>query len=76
MIINNAGFRNLPDEVTWKATLLPFYGIFMLACGFAAGILALIAIIWRRERSWPVWFALLPGLFVLILLLGEFLFPH
>jgi hypothetical protein len=48
----------------------------MLLCGLAAGILGLIAVIRKNERSWLVWLTLLPGLLVLFLLLGEFLFPH
>jgi len=56
--------------------VLPFYGIAMLACGLAAGIAGLIAVIRRGERSWLVWLALLPGLLVLFLVLGEFLVPH
>jgi len=35
-----------------------------------------IAVIRRHERSWLVWLTMLPGLFVLFLVLGEFLVPH
>jgi len=63
-------------ETLWRQTLLPFYVIFMLSCGLAAGIVGLIAVIWRHERSWLVWLTMLPGLFVIFLLLGEFLVPH
>jgi hypothetical protein len=48
----------------------------MMLCGFAAGIAGLIAVISKRERSWLVWLTLLPGLFVLAFVLGEFLVPH
>jgi hypothetical protein len=30
----------------------------------------------QHERSWLVWLTILPGLFVLFLVLGEFLVPH
>jgi hypothetical protein len=60
----------------WRQALLPFYGIFMMLCGLAAGITGLVAIIKKHERSWLVWLAILPGVFVLFLWLGEFLVPH
>jgi hypothetical protein len=41
-----------------------------------AGIVGLIAVIRRHERSWLVWLAMLPGLMVVALVLGEFLVPH
>lgn len=60
----------------WPETLEPFYGIFMMLCGLAAGIVGLIAVARRHERSWFVWLAILPGLFALVSILGEFLVPH
>ena len=76
MIINNTVFMRLPEDVTWRETILPFYGFFMMLCGFAAGIVGLIAVIRRHERSLLVWLTILPGLFVLVFVLGEFLVPH
>jgi hypothetical protein len=76
MIINSTIFMRLPEEVTWRVTVLPFYGIFMMLCGLAAGIIGLIAVIRRHERSWLVWLPMLTGLFVIVFLLGEFLVPH
>ena len=76
MTINSVVFMRLPAETSWRVTLLPFYGIFTFFCGLAAGILALIAVIWKRERAVLVWMTLLPGLFVIVFLLGEFLVPH
>jgi len=76
MTINSAVLMRLP-EAPWQHTILPFYGIFMLLCGLAAGITGLIAVIRKNERSWLVLLTLLPGLFVIFfLLLGEFLVPH
>jgi hypothetical protein len=74
--INQAVFMNLPEQVGWRQTLLPFYGIFMLLCGLAGGIVALIALLRNRERSWMVLLPLLPAAMVLLLVLGEFLIPH
>jgi len=48
-------------------------GFAMLGIGLAASITSLIAIIRHHERSWLLWLALLPGLFVVFLLVGEFL---
>ncbi len=74
-IINSTVFMPSIVEVPWRQTVLPFYGIFMMLCGFAAGIVGLIAVIWRHERSWLVWLTILPGLFVLVFVLGVFLVP-
>ena len=74
MIINSLVFMRLPETV-WRPALI-FYGFAMLACGLAAGITALIALTRQHERSWLVWLPVLAGLFVIFLLLGEFLVPH
>ena len=76
MIINSTIFMRLPEDVTWRVTILPFYGIFMMLCGLAAGIVGLIAVTRQHERSWLVWLALLVGLNALVFVLGEFLVPH
>lgn len=68
-------YNNNP-ALEWSNRVLPFYGIFMMLCGLAAGIAGLVAILRSAERSWMVWLTLLPGAFVLIFLLGEFLIPH
>lgn len=75
-IINNAVFMRLPEQVSWRQSLLPFYGILMLLCGLAAGVTGVIALVKKHERSWMVWLAILPGAWVLFMLLGEFLVPH
>jgi hypothetical protein len=76
MIINSVVFMRLPGNIPWRTTLLPFYGIFMLLCGFAAGIVGLTAVTRQHERSWLVWLSILIGLNTLIFVLGEFLFSH
>lgn len=50
-------------------------GFGMLGVGIAASISAGIAVIRHGERSWVLWVALLPGLFVVFLLVGEFFIP-
>lgn len=75
-LVNAFVFMPPTFNPSWGPTILPFYGIFMLLCGLAAGIVGPIAVIRQRERSWLVWLTILPGLFVLFLLIGEFLFPH
>jgi len=59
----------------WRQVLLPFYGIAMLLCGLGGGIVGLIAVVQQHERSWLVWLTMLPLVFVLFLLIGEFLVP-
>lgn len=75
-IINSAVFMRLTGGAPWRHAILPFYGIAMLSCGLAAGIVGLIAVIRQHERSLLAWLAILPGLMVLFLILGEFLVPH
>ena len=60
-----------------KLTLrFPFPSIPIIGLGVVAGILILVAIIWKRERSWLAWLMFLPGLFAILLSAGELLFPH
>ena len=75
-LINSTVFMPSTVEIPWRQVVLPFYGIAMLLCGLAAGIVGLIAVSRRYERSCLVWFTLLPGLWVIFLVLGEFLVPH
>jgi hypothetical protein len=75
-IVNSAVFMRLSEDVSWRQTILPFYGIFMMLCGLAALVVALIAILRNHERSWLVWLTLLPGASALLFILGEFLVPH
>jgi hypothetical protein len=55
---------------------LPFFWIFMLLCGIAAGVAGLIAVTRKNERSWLVWLTTLLGAFALLVTLGELLVPH
>lgn len=57
-------------------TYMPYYGIAMLLVGFSAGIVALVAVIRQRERSLVTMLTVLPALFVVVLLVGELVFPH
>jgi len=78
-IINSTVFMPAYQDATntlWRQNLLPFYGIFMMLCALAAGVVGLIAVIKKHERSWLVWLTILPGAFALIFILGEFLSPH
>lgn len=65
-----------PTVIMLRQTVLPFYGIGMLLCGVAAGVVGLISIIRQHERSWVVWLTILPMAFVIFFVLGEFLVPH
>jgi uncharacterized membrane protein len=75
-IVNSAVFMRLSEDISWRQTILPFYGIFMMLCGLATFVVGLIAIIRNHERSWLVWLTLLPGASALLFVLGEFLVPH
>jgi hypothetical protein len=60
--------------VTNTAFHLP--GMFIMGLGLVAAVLVLLAILWKRERSWLLWLMLLPGLFAIFFSAGEVLFPH
>jgi hypothetical protein len=72
MPLNQTG---VPDTGLRQA-LLASFGIVMLLCGLAGGVLGLVALIRKHERSWLVWLTVMPGALVLFLLLGELLVPH
>lgn len=74
-IINATVFMPATVVVPWRQVLLPFYGIAMLLCGLAGGVTGVIAVLRWHERSALVWLSMLPGLFVLFLVIGEFLVP-
>jgi hypothetical protein len=59
----------------WRWTPPPWVQIAMLLCGLGAGVTGAIAVVRQGERSWLVWLTLLPCLFVLGLVIGEFLGP-
>ena len=56
--------------------LINFSGFLTITLGVIAGIVTLIALIWKRERSWLVWIVLIPGLFAILFTIGEILYPH
>lgn len=56
--------------------LINFSGFLTITLGVIAGIVTIIALIWKRERSWLVWIMLIPGLFAILFSLGEMLYPH
>lgn len=74
--INAAVLMSLRSEATWVRMVMIFYGFAMLLCGLAAGVVGLMAVLRQRERSWLVWLCILPGLFVVFLVLGELLTSH
>ena len=53
-----------------------FSGFLTITLGVVAGILTLVAVIWKGERSWLTWLMLIPGLFAILFALGEILVPH
>jgi hypothetical protein len=75
-IINSMVFIPFPNLVPFRQVVLPFYNILMLLCGLAATIVGLIAAIRYHERSWLVWLTLLPGVLVLLSVLGKYLVLH
>ena len=53
-----------------------YFNMVLIISGITALIIGLIATIKNKERSILVFLAILLGLFDLIFVLGEFLFPH
>lgn len=75
-LINTFVFMPMP-ETSWGPVVLPFYGIGMMLCGLLAGVFGVVALVKYGERSWVVWaICILPGLWVIFMLVGELLFPH
>lgn len=75
-LINAFIFMPTSSDAPWRHVILPFYGIAMLLCGLASGMFGFFTVVRQHERSWLVLLTLLPGLWVLFMLIGEFLFPH
>ncbi len=75
-IVNATVFMPSTVVVPWRQVVLPIYGIAMMCCGLAAGVVGLVAVTRRRERSLLLWLPLLIGLCVIVFVLGEFLVPH
>jgi hypothetical protein len=63
-------FEVLAVEVPW--VMITLNGIVMVLSGLAGGVLSLIALLRRHERSVLVWLALVPGLASVVFLIGEF----
>lgn len=66
--------NNGHDYILFGLVGWPPYGIVMLALGLVAGGLAITALV-KRDRSWLLWAMLLVPIFVVVLLVGEFLIP-
>jgi hypothetical protein len=75
-LLNSTVFMPTTVNASWRQTLLPFYSMWMMLCGLAAGIAGLVAMTRQGERSLLVWLAMLPGLMALFLVIGEFVVPH
>lgn len=66
----------LPDNETWRPAVIFVFGISSILCGASGGVIGLIAVIRHHERSWVVWLAMLPAVFLLMFLMGEIFMPH
>lgn len=51
-----------------------FRGVF--ATGIAAGVVALVGVLWKKERSVLVWIPLVLGALAALVVAAEFAFPH
>lgn len=56
--------------------LIHFPGMLLMIMGIAGGVMTVIALIWKHERSWLLWLMLLPGLFAIVFTIGDILYPH
>lgn len=66
-VINAAVLLPAAGVVPWREAMV---GIVLLLCGIGGGIAALVALIRGHDRSWLVWIAMVPALFV-IFMIGE-----
>ena len=76
-LVNAFVFMAFPSlgDGAWRQTVLPFYGIAMLLCGLVSGAIGLVAITYQHDRSWLVWLTILPMVWVVFMLIGEFIVP-
>jgi hypothetical protein len=51
-------------------------GMLVMGIGVLGGIAAIVAILWKLERSWLIWLVWLPGVFAILFSLGEVIAPH
>lgn len=65
-----------PTVNEFSRTYLPYWGVTLMGTGFVSGIVALFAIFREHERSIVTLLTVVPTLFVVMFLLGEFLLPH
>ncbi|TLM99399.1 MAG: hypothetical protein FDZ75_00130 [Actinobacteria bacterium] len=60
----------------FSRTYLPYWGVAFMAVGLVSGVVGLVAILKQKERSLVTLLTIVPTLFVLMFLIGEFAFPH
>lgn len=59
-----------------RETITQSFGLVLVLVGLAAGVISALALTRKKDRSWMVWVALLPGFFILVLILGSLIFPE
>ena len=75
-IVAVVGESVYPEVNEFSRTYLPYWGVALMGTGFVSGIVALFAIFKEHERSILTLLTVVPTLFVVMFLLGEFLLPH
>ena len=75
-VVNATVFMPSVVEIPWRTAILPFYAIAMVACGLAAGVGGMVAIVRKHERSWLVWLPVFLGADVILFVVGELDVPH
>ena len=70
------GFAAASIILNFSWSFLPGGAILGFVCGLVGGVLAIIAVSRKQERSWLVFLSILPLVWVLLFFLGEFLIPH
>jgi uncharacterized membrane protein YjfL (UPF0719 family) len=82
MMALNAAFVGIFGTTTNQAldefsrTYMPYWAIALMLVGATSGVVALVAMIAKKERSIVTLISLAPLAFVIMLLLGELLVPH
>lgn len=69
-------FGQRGGETFFSNLYLAFSMLIAVGSVIVAGVMAFIAIFWRRERSFLSFLGLLLGLLVLVFVIGELAFPH
>ena len=76
LFLLNGVLMQVPEKSGLLRGLAIVYGWVLMLSGLASGVLSVVALLKDKERSWMALLPLLFAVYVVFMLVGEFLFPH